>query len=252
MIEILLGALAQAIIDHIIEDLAQRPGLVPWRDRLRGDSLEKVALQRALAAAYVTFTQRYSDLANSLFDEYFLLKPEIAAELAKLLTPDQKPDTFILQKVWLAQFPHKPNIDLSRPLSDFLDTLTQEIKAQSALKPFVDSRAFDQLYTIAQRGELQLETQNQMRELLAEIRNLLKHIVEPTDKPILESVMSSATNRNRKWLCHLYPCHSPPGNSTTLNLNPFWLSAKSAKPLKVMTLSPTPGPNMNWPFSLAK
>lgn len=76
--EIVLAALAEAIISFIVEDLAQRPRLSQLREKLRGDSPEKLALQHALAKTYRAFATKYPQLAFAFFDEHFLNKPEWA------------------------------------------------------------------------------------------------------------------------------------------------------------------------------
>lgn len=73
--EVLLGALAEAIITILIDDLSQRPRLAALRDKLRGDSPEKLALQHALAQSYRAFVEQYPQLAHALFDEPFLKQP---------------------------------------------------------------------------------------------------------------------------------------------------------------------------------
>jgi len=143
------------------------------REKLRGDSPEKLAVQHALAAAYATFSVQYPGLVASFFDEHFLKQTQVAEQLAKLLTPDQDPDKTVLAQLWSAQFGSKSEVDLDQPLTDFLETLETEIKAKSVLKPFVDSRAFDQLYVIAQRTEDQVYLQTQMHQELMAIRELI-------------------------------------------------------------------------------
>ncbi len=172
--EILLGALAEAIFAVLTEDLIQLPKLATLREKLRGDSPQKLAFQRALAAAYAAFSRKYPGLAASFFDEHFLQKPEVAAELAKILTPSQSPDKAILEQLWRTQFHDEEDADLRQPLTYFLDTLADEVKAQHLLKPFVDTRALDQLYTIAERAEDQVAVQIEMRDMLHEIRDLIK------------------------------------------------------------------------------
>ena len=172
--EILLGALAEAIFGVLIADLAQQPRLAALREKLRGDSPEKVALQHALARAYAVFSRLHPGIAASFFDEHFLQKSEVAAELAKILTPHRSPDKSVLERLWQAQFRYKPQIDLLQPLTDFLDALEDEVKAQPHLQPFVDSRAFEQLYLIAERAEDQVSLQTQTRDVLCEIRDLIE------------------------------------------------------------------------------
>lgn len=67
--EILLGALAEAILSIIANDLAQQPKLATLRERLRGNSREKLALQRALVKAFYSFKHRYPELSASFIGD---------------------------------------------------------------------------------------------------------------------------------------------------------------------------------------
>jgi tetratricopeptide (TPR) repeat protein len=172
--EILLAALAEAIFGVLIEDLAQRPRLAALRDKLRGDSPEKLALQRALSEAYAAFAERYPELAAAFFDEPFLSTPEVVAELAKSLTPNRTPDARTLDGLWRAQFRHGPTSDFGSAITFFINGLREAIKAEPALKPFVDSRAFDQLYVIADRENDQVRLQTDIRDALFATLELIK------------------------------------------------------------------------------
>lgn len=167
--EIVLAALAEAIFALIIEDLAQRPRLSQLRDKLRGDSPEKVALQHALAKTYRTFAETYPQIAHAFLDEHFLSKTEVAAELATLLTPDRVPNAQAIILLWRTQFHPAPTVDIDTEVDFFLTTLDREIKSQPALKPFSDSRAFEQLYTIAERSASQVAEQQTTNEHLRQI-----------------------------------------------------------------------------------
>jgi len=174
--EILLGALAEAMISLVLADIAQRPGLAALREKLRGDSPEKLALQHALAKSYQVFAEQYPQIAHALFDAYFLGKPAVAAELAKLLTPDRTPSVPALSLLWQEQFSSPPALEVAAELDFFLHSLASEIKRQPALKPFTDSRAFDQLYLIAERADWQVNEQRTTNEHLGDIRSLLAEV----------------------------------------------------------------------------
>ncbi|MCE7981384.1 MAG: ATP-binding protein [Caldilinea sp. CFX5] len=174
--ELLLGALAEAIITVLIEDLSQRPRLAALRDKLRGDSPEKLALQYALAQSYRAFIDQYPQLAHAFFDEHFLKQPAVASELANLLTPQRTPDASTLVQLWRAQFPSPPTIEIAAEIQFFLATLADAIKSQPALKPFTDSRAFEQLYLIAERAERQIDEQQTTNEHLTAIHRLLTEV----------------------------------------------------------------------------
>ncbi len=171
--ELLLGILAEAIFSRLIEDLAQRPQLAALRKKLNGPSPEQLALQRALAATYASFSCQYPHLANSLFDEDFLLKPKTVAELTRQLIPGQSPDKMVIERAWGIQFRYKPDVNLRRPMTYFLAIFEKEIKAQPDLKPFVDNRAFNKLYIIAENIEKQTASPVQTNDILDQIRNLI-------------------------------------------------------------------------------
>jgi uncharacterized protein YjbI with pentapeptide repeats len=195
--EILLGALAEAILSIIANDLAQQPKLATLRERLRGNSREKLALQRALVKAFYSFKHRYPELSASFFDEYFLQQPQVISELAKILTPNKSPDTLTLTQLWKAQFGNKPDIDLSQPLSYFLNEFQEEVKSETLLKSFIDSRALEQLYAIADRVEQQVATQEEIRDILLEILWLLMR--EQKVSPLFNSRMKTENlNKDQK------------------------------------------------------
>jgi hypothetical protein len=174
--ELLLGALAEAIITILIEDLSQRPRLAALRDKLRGDSPEKLALHYALAQSYRAFVAQYPQLAHAFFDQHFLQQPAVAGELAKLLTPQQTPDAATLAQLWQAQFHAPPALDIANELAFFLTTLADAIQSQPALKPFTDSRAFAQLYRIAERADRQIDEQQRTNHHLQAIHQLLAEV----------------------------------------------------------------------------
>jgi tetratricopeptide (TPR) repeat protein len=208
--EIILGALTEAVFEVIVEDLAQRPGLANLREKLSA-SPEKKALHRALAGAYKTFKQKYPDLTEAFFDEHFLLeKPEVSRELAKLLTPDQNPNQMILEELWKEQFTFNVHYNISEAITYFISILEQEVKAQVRLKPFVDSRALDQLYVIAQGTIRQVENQQEVVVYLREIRDLLTEtkgstsnrvsIISPTEPAILIEKVQDIPERPDKLI----------------------------------------------------
>lgn len=171
--ELLLGALAEAIIATLLEDMTQRPRLAALLDKIRGDSPENLALHHALAQSYRAFTDHYPQFAHAFFDAHFLKQPVVADELAKLMTLQRVPGTSVLAHLWCDQFHTPPAIDIASALAFFLATLADAIKSQSALKPFTDSRAFEQLYLIAERTDRQIDEQRITNEHLHEIRHLL-------------------------------------------------------------------------------
>jgi hypothetical protein len=181
LIEVLLGALAESVFGLLLEDLSHRTGLANLREKLKGGSPEKLAFQHAIVKAYISFSSKYPALVVALFDGYFLQKPEIVYEFTKLLRPNQTPDTSIIVQAWRAQFSSPIQIDLLEPISFFITAIENEIKSEPLLKPFIDSRAFEQLYVIAQRNQEQVMVQQQIRDLLVDINKLLKGIVGSKD-----------------------------------------------------------------------
>lgn len=173
--DILLGALAEAILSLLIEGWAERPKLAEWRERLlRGGSPEKLALQRALAAAYAAFSAQYPEFAHSFFDAHLLQKPEVANELSKALTPNCKPDGQVLIDCWQEQFPiafRERLPDITESVSVFLRCYQEEITAQPALQTFVDSRAFQENY---RHTELLAQIRDGQAALVEEIRRLVQ------------------------------------------------------------------------------
>ena len=162
-------ALAAAIIQVVVEDLGQRPELERLRKKLRGNpDPEKAAVERALAAAYKTFASDYPDLAESLFDAHFLGQPEVARELAKLLTVSQKPDPAVLARLWRQQFPREPRLDLRGPVSAFLRELEQRLAEEEALRPTLNSR---QLHEIRANTASGADSNQQSVTLLREVRD---------------------------------------------------------------------------------
>lgn len=192
--EILLSAVADAVMSLVIGELAQRDGLAKLREKVRGQSPEAVAFQRALAATYSAFSQRYPGVADAFFDNVFLEKKEIISQLSRIITPNQQPDATVMERVWKDQFRYEPSSGISEPIQFFLDTLTDEVKSQPLLKPFSDSRALEQLYSMSKNAEIQSVSQGDMVVLLTEIRNLIKQgetALNKTSRPSLESRLPS-------------------------------------------------------------
>lgn len=173
-------ALAAAIIQVVAEDLGQRPELEGLRKIVRGDPV-KAAVERALAAAYRTFASDYPDLATSLFDAHFLGRPEVARELAKLLTVSQKPDPDTLARLWRQQFPREPQLPLRGPVSAFVLEFERRMEAQEALRPILDSRL---LYAIKANTEASADSGQQLVPLVQDVRadlRVVRAAIAPTD-----------------------------------------------------------------------
>lgn len=206
--EIILGAVAEAVIGLVIADLSERNGLVKIRDKIKGPSQETIAFQRALAATYSAFSQRYPNLSGAFFDEIFLKKSEIVLELSKVITPNKQPNLAVIERTWKNQFRYEPNDGISLPIKFFVETLSDEVKTQPLLKPFFDSRALDQLHSISKNIDNQSEMQNSIVTLLTEIRDLIhkgdsalsKSIRSPLEDrlPPQEAIVTDFIGRNKE------------------------------------------------------
>jgi len=172
--DILLGALAEALLGVVISELASNTRLSGLRDKLRGGSLEKFALNKALASTYEKFSAKHPELTSSLFDDAFLKSAEVVSELAKILTPNQRPNNTALDLIWRSQFSQKVPMETTPAMAYFITTLENEVKAEHQLKPFTDSRALEQLYSILERVENQTDLQKQTVALLQDIRDLIR------------------------------------------------------------------------------
>ena len=198
--ETLLGILAETIISLLINDLAQQPRWAALCDKISGDSPQSLALQYALAKTYGAFAEKYPELAHSFFDEHFLQQPGVASELARLLTPAGMSDTATLVQLWQAQFVKPIDIELADKVDFFVQTLNSEIKERPELKPFVDSRAFEKLYEIADSNEQLVDEQRIGNAMLGEMRQDLKKFfsqlaIQPDneDIPIVASSPAQTT-----------------------------------------------------------
>lgn len=160
--EILFTALADAIIGLIISDVALSPALQNIRSSLSGGSSEKRALELALNNAYNAFQIKYPRLSESLFDEYFLLKPDVSSELAKILLPHQHPNSSKLNEFWSNQFPQRSKPNIEDEIEYFLDQLDSEVKSRSELRKFVDTINLER---IADNSDTQVELLTQIYSL---------------------------------------------------------------------------------------
>ncbi|MFO7661349.1 MAG: AAA family ATPase [Chloroflexota bacterium] len=145
MEEVLIGAVAEAILSVLIAKFAERNIVSKQLDRLKGDSPEKLALKASLSTAFNNFAREYPELANSLLDAQYLIKPEVATEMAKLLTPNRSPYKPTLEALWYKQFSTPPAVDLSEPLAYLIDNMEAEITANPVLMPFVATRSLHRI-----------------------------------------------------------------------------------------------------------
>jgi len=136
--EALLSSACEAAFRCLVQQV--QPKLLEWLKRYP----VKVAFQRALAGALLSFARQYPEYATALFDVPFLCGPGVC-ELAKLLQGAQAPDPAILAQLWEQQLPHVCAAELTEPAADFLFWLTAEAKAQPALAPFFDGNAIERV-----------------------------------------------------------------------------------------------------------
>lgn len=189
--EILLAAITDAIFAIIADDFSQNPVFEKLRDKLKGPSPEKLAFQKALISAFFAFSKKYPELHSSLFDEHFIQKPEVITELSKTLTPNLNPDLEVLDQAWQSQFSTTARENILEPLRYFISTLVDEVKKQPQLQPFVDSRALEQLYKISDQTNIQTNLQEQIRDILHEI----KLVMQQNNRKDVEETFSSKTDR---------------------------------------------------------
>ncbi|GAB4214380.1 MAG: hypothetical protein OHK0022_52820 [Roseiflexaceae bacterium] len=216
-----LTFVSEAVIALVVGDLAQREGIAKWRDKLRGQSLEALAFQRALAASYSAFAKKYPSVADAFFDEDFLKKQEVISQIAKIITPNNEPNIDIIERAWKDQFRYEPSIGINDPIRFFVDTLTTEAKSQTSLRPFFDSRALEQLYSILGGIENQSSMQEEMLNLLKEIRDLIKQgdmALNKTVRPPLEerlppqeAIVTNFIGRTKE-IKHLWNWFNNPNN----------------------------------------
>ena len=192
--EIIVAALAEAIFSVLISDLYQRDSFANLREKLQGGSKEKGALQDALTKALERFKERFPELEAAFFDEHFLLSNGgVAAELAKLLTPNLSPEPETLARLWRAQFSTLQSDELLGPVSSFLEYLRDEINSQPSLKPFIDSRALYQLHKIADHGEQQVMLLGEMVETFSHVRDAMSNLSRQADPVTLPTTALGAT-----------------------------------------------------------
>src|SRR5712691_2755647 len=117
--ETMLGAVADAVFGYL---LGQTGIAEKIRSQLGRDPA-RLAFREALKYAYRSFYLQYPDLADSLFDEYFL-QHSAAPILARCLLTTNLPDPSELVQVWaeqLGQPLRKANVNrLTHAAADFL------------------------------------------------------------------------------------------------------------------------------------
>lgn len=172
-LEILISSIADAVFAILINDFFKRKDFSTFREKIHGESLEKAAFQRALAKTYLVFEQKYPDLVASFFDEKFLMNNYVVKELTKTLIPNQDPNAIEISNIWNSQINRNHNIDISIQASYFIEKLHDFINEEPDLKPFIDSRAFEQLYSISINAKKQLVIQQKIKDILSDIQKLL-------------------------------------------------------------------------------
>ena len=86
------------------------------------------ALADALAAALAEFEKCHPDLVRSLFDKTFLDRPEVKAELAKLISVTGEPDASVIAKSYCAQFKGSDPCVCEDTVADFLKLLDAALR----------------------------------------------------------------------------------------------------------------------------
>ena len=153
MLDTIVSAATEAVFGYLLEEagLADRV-----RARLKREPA-RLAFQAALVNAYTAFARHYPQWTESLFDQTFLTREDVAAELSKFLTRHRHPDPAAIAHAWAAYFPaadpdrREARVDELTPIvACFLDWLEAELKAQEALQPLFDSRALERLPELAE------------------------------------------------------------------------------------------------------
>ena len=150
----------------VVSDLSEQSRFMNLRDKLQGESGEKVALQRALTKAYVAFVNNHPDLAASFFDSAFLSLDAVVLELSKILTPHQTPSPKKLQTLWKEQFSQEPSVIIEDATGYFLSQFENYAKSEPDLKRVFDSRALENLYQVNQLASNQTELLQDIKKLL--------------------------------------------------------------------------------------
>lgn len=174
--EILLS-LAEAVFSILVADVAARPHLSDLRQRLRGDSQQKLGLQRALKKVSQSFARQYPTLNQSLFDAHFFEKPAIVQQFANLLIPGASVDRAVILAAWQAQFSQSFSTSEIQAMNEafawLIEQLTQAFKAEPALLELVNAVAIDNLHEIKANTSEQVEQQQKTNQLLEQMNRLL-------------------------------------------------------------------------------
>lgn len=207
--EIMLAALAEAIMGVLIENAAQRPAIQKQLAKIRGDSLEKRAVENALRQASALFDKQHPGMSASLFDEHFLKQPAVAGELAKLLLPGRTPDIDALDRLWRSQVSSVTSVEIKPAIACFVKMLERAYKAEPDLLHFTDSRNLENIATSSGDTASHTEQIAVNTGVLIEKVDSLVRVLTPASSPAAET-----------------PLHIPPAPPTVLAraqiaLNPF-------------------------------
>ena len=166
--EVLLGAVAEAVFGHLLE----QAGLAEKLRAALGRDPQRLAFQVALSRAYTAFVRHYPQWAASLFDEHFLTH-RAAPFLARCLTRGAAPDPVELAGAWADQMSlaaaerQRRIAELTPACADFLGWLESELRARPEFRPFFDSQALDAI------AEATAETAQAVGALRAELARAL-------------------------------------------------------------------------------
>lgn len=197
MAQALLIKPATAIIGIVVNDLAERSGFTPFRNRLRGMSEVESGLHKALVAAHDEFAIDHSDLVASLFDQQFLSKDTVTVEIAKLLTPNLSPSEYELAKEFVGYFPHTRTSpeQFRDAIFDFLVILDGEIRKRPELVAFVNSRNINDLAVNLNEAVPKLQQQVELQEKIVELlEDIREHLFRQNKVAGLEFILD--LNRN--------------------------------------------------------
>ncbi|MEZ4712515.1 MAG: hypothetical protein R3A44_35335 [Caldilineaceae bacterium] len=191
-IDIIYSAVAEAIFGLLFQKLADHHSTLVADPIPARDSEEERAFHQALESTYNQFKSAYPELAASFFDEHFILQEQVLFELAKTLTPIDKPDTKVLVDIWTNQFYLPPPQDIHRPAKEFVDLLQANVRRHPKLRDAANAQAVASLFVISESATYNTKIQEQILEQLKKIAAEAHrwHVIKATDFGSEEEVPS--------------------------------------------------------------
>ena len=164
-----------AVLEAVFGYLIQKTDALEFVKRTLGLEPEKAAFRKALSNSWRTFKDTHPEWSASFFDEAFM-KGRAAPVLARCLARDGPPEPFELAAAWADQFPsaretrHEHIEEAQKPASDFLQTLTTELRGCPELHPYFDSQALERILGEQSRlGDVSDRKGSQVRDRIEEM-----------------------------------------------------------------------------------